>query len=143
MAVLTKERLAGYGPFVDFLELQPNGQTRHLAAWADSLLGVYCSITNQYLPFDPYLGGELDNRAAQKLSRNLFGWCAHLATCRLDADDVAPLIDLYITDPPVEHQVYQAALEELRRDLVETASALATVIIQVSSVGNTLVIDGI
>jgi hypothetical protein len=143
MTILTKERLAGYGPFVDFLELQSNGQTRHLAAWADSLLDVYCSITNQYLPFDPYFAGELDKRATQRLAGDLFGWCAHLANCRLDANDVAPLINLYIKDPPVEHLIYEAALEELRRDLVETASALATDLLKVWSLGNTCVIEGI
>ena len=79
----------------------------------------------------------------RKLSSNLFSWCAHLANGRLDANDVVPLLDLYLKDPPVDHQAYQAALEELRCDLVETAGALATQLLNVSNAGNTCVIDGI
>lgn len=143
MAILTKERLNGYGPFVDFYERRPNGDTAHLGAWADSLIDVCCAITNQYLPFDPYFNGELDRRQMRILARDLYSWCSHLSFCRLDALDLEPLIDLYISNPPVDHPIYERATESLRTDLIDTVSFLASSIVLALANGNRLVIDGI
>lgn len=143
MAILTKERLSGYGPFVDFYERLPNGDTTHLTAWADSLIDVCCSITNQYLPFDPYFDGELDMHQMRILARDLYSWCSHLSFCRLDAPDLVPLIDLYIDNPPVDHVIYERATESLRTDLIDTVAFLAGSIVLALANGNQLVIDGI
>lgn len=143
MAVLTKEKLADYGPFVDFAERGTQQELRPILSLADTLLELYCSVTNSYLPFDPHSGGELKKHEIRLLAREFFLWSAHIAQCRLDANDVSPLIDLYVPTKLVEHSVYDAALNELRRDLVDTATFLATELLAVASADNTLIIDGL
>ena len=144
MPILTKERLANYGHFVDFLERGSEQELHLIAGLPEALLEVYCNVTNSYLPFDPHLGGELTREYdIRLLARELFLWSAHIAQCRLDANDVSQLIDIYLPTKPVEHSVYSAALNEMRQDLVETATFLGTQLLKVAKSGNTLVIDGI
>lgn len=72
MAVLTKDKLADYGPFVDFLELGAERELRPILSLSDTLLELYCNVTHTYLPFDPHLGGELHKYEIRSLSRELF-----------------------------------------------------------------------
>ncbi len=143
MAVLTKDKLADFGPFVDFLERSSEQKLRLIMSLSDTLLEIYCNVTNSYLPFDPHLGGELQEHEIRRLARELFMWSAHISHCRLDATDIAPLIDLYLPVHQVEHSVYEAAKESLRQDLVDTSAYLATNLLSVARSGTTLVIDGI
>lgn len=63
--------------------------------------------------------------------------------CRLDANDISPLVNLYLPAGQVEHPVYEAAMDALRQDLVGTAAFLATELLSVAVAGNTLLIDGL
>jgi len=142
MAVLTKTAQAGYGPFVDFLELRPGEGPRPIVSLSDELLDLYCNVTNSYLPFDPYLGGQLERREIRIFARELFLWSAHITHCRLDANDIAPLIGLYLPLQDVGPSVYGEAKESMRQDLIDTATFLAVQAVAVARAENTLVIDG-
>lgn len=143
MAVLTKEKLAEYGPFVDFYARDSGRVLNPILGLADRLLDVYCNVTKNYLPFDPHLGGELQAHEIRGLARELLLWSAHISHCRLDATDISPLIKLYLPTHQVEHSVYKSATDVLRQDLVETATFLANRLLAVASEGKTIVIDGI
>lgn len=143
MAVLTKERLSGYGPFVDFIEHDADGQATPVLSLADTLLDVYCSVTNSYLPFDPHLGGELEGHKLSLLAREFFFWAAHVAQCRMDAPDVSALLGLYLPAKQVEHSEYQAGVGALRIDLVDTAAFLGCKLVAIAATKGKLVIGGI
>lgn len=63
MAVLTKERLEGYGPFVDFLERRPGEEPRLILSVSNDLLYLCCGVTNCHLPFDQHLTIELSDQS--------------------------------------------------------------------------------
>jgi hypothetical protein len=143
VAVLTKEKLSGYGPFVDFIEHNADGEAIAFLSLADTLLDVYCSVTNSYLPFDPHLGGKLEGHKLSLLAREFFLWSAHIAQCRMDAPDISSLLGLYLPAQQVEHSEYQAAVDVLRNDLVDTAAFLGCKLVAIAAAKGKLVIDGI
>lgn len=138
MPVLTASVLKGHGPFIHFSEGdRPNAgatsdtqPTDHQVAerffsFADSLLETYCGITNAYSPFDPHFDTELARpHEIRLLAREFFLWAAQIVSCRLDHSDLAVLIDLYLPAEPVDGPRYEQAKEQLRTDLVETATFL-------------------
>lgn len=143
MTILTKERLSGYGPFVDFIEHDPDGQITPILSLADTLLGVYCSVTNSYLPFDLHLGGKFEGHELSLLAREFFVWAAHVAQCRMDAPDVEALLGLYLPAKQVEHAEYKVGVDSLRVDLVDTAAFLGCKLVAIAGSKGKLVIDRI
>lgn len=142
MAVLTKERLEGYGPFVDFLERRPGEEPGLILSVSDDLLHLCCGVTNCYLPFDPHLTVELSDQSIRLLARECLLWAAHLAHCRLDDNDIGILMPLYLPEDSVGRPARKAAAEALREDLIDTWTFLATELLAVARAGHRLAIVG-
>ena len=143
MALLTRERTEKYGPFVDFLEIHDGMVSRQIFSLADGLLETYCAVTNTYLPFDSHLGGEFMGYEINILARDIFMWSAHISQCRLDANDIEILADIYFPAEPVEHQEYEKILKNIREDLTETAAFLAMELLRTSCRENVVRINGL
>ena len=143
MALLTRKRTEKYGPFVDFLEIHDGLVFSEIFSLADGLLETYCAVTNTYLPFDGHRGGEFRGHEINILARDIFMWSAHISQCRLDANDIEILADIYFPAEPVEHQEYERILKNIKEDLAETAAFLAMELLRVSCRGNVVRINGL
>ncbi len=152
MAILGRNVLKNKGPYIRFCQVDslfeepwPNGSILNESIFielSEDLLGMYCSITRSYSPFDPHAFIQLVKPTEiYDFSSKLLMWEWQLTKVPLNY--FSKELSYFCDSSDTYFNINQYTAEQLKADMIETLHFMIGEMHKTAIGGKFLIIDGI